>query len=60
MGDNVNDMDRQRLKQTEFLIRRFCDWNLICEIGVNIDTVKQQAEAIMGAYPSTLHKPVNS
>jgi hypothetical protein len=56
--DNVNDMDRQRRKQAEFLIHRFCDWNLICEIGVINDTIKQQVEAIMSSYPTTLHKPV--
>lgn len=56
--DTVDDMDRQRRKQAEFLIHRFCDWNLICEIGVINDTVKQQAEAIMNAYPSALRKPV--
>ncbi len=56
--DNVNDMDRQRRKQAEFLIHRFCDWNLICEIGVINDTVKHQAKAIMNAFPSTLRKPV--
>jgi hypothetical protein len=56
--DTVDDMDRQRRKQAEFLIHRFCDWNLICEIGVNNDRVKQRAEAIMNAYPSPMRKPV--
>lgn len=56
--DNVNDMDRQRRKQAEFLIHCFCDWNLICEIGVNNDRVRQQVEAVMNTYPSPMRKPV--
>jgi hypothetical protein len=56
--DDVNDMDRQRRKQAEFLIHRFCDWNLICEIGVINATIKNRVEVIMNAYPSTLRKPV--
>ncbi len=27
--DTIDDMDRQRRKQTEFLIHKFCDWNII-------------------------------
>ncbi|HPL66622.1 MAG TPA: DUF4433 domain-containing protein [Smithellaceae bacterium] len=56
--DNVNDMDRQRRKQAEFLIHRFCDWNLICEIGVINATIKKRVEEVMNAYPSTLRKPI--
>ena len=32
--DNLDDMDRQRRKQAEFLVHRFCDWSLINEIAV--------------------------
>ncbi|GAF98949.1 unnamed protein product, partial [marine sediment metagenome] len=28
-SDNVDDMDRQRRKQAEFLVHRFCNWSLI-------------------------------
>jgi hypothetical protein len=33
-SDNLNDMDRQRRKQAEFLVHRFCDWSLIRQIRV--------------------------
>ena len=28
-ADNIDDMDRQRRKQAEFLVHRFCDWKLV-------------------------------
>ena len=31
-ADTVEDMDRQRRKQAEFLVHWFCDWSLIGEI----------------------------
>lgn len=57
-ADDVSNMDRQRRKQAEFLIHRFCDWNLICEIGVINGTMQKQVETIMKLFPSTMHKPV--
>lgn len=57
-SDNVNDMDRQRRKQAEFLIHEFCDWKLICEIGVINDTLKRRVEMIMSSFPAKLHKTV--
>src|SRR5207247_760956 len=30
-SDNVNDMDRQRRKQSEFLVHQLCPWSLIQE-----------------------------
>jgi hypothetical protein len=57
-SDNVDDMDRQRRKQAEFLIHKFCDWNLICEIGVINDTLKATVEGIMRSFPSPMSKPV--
>lgn len=57
-SDNIDDMDRQRRKQAEFLIHKFCDWNLICEIGVINDTMRQRVEATMNSFPASLHKPV--
>ncbi len=56
--DDVNDMDRQRRKQAEFLIHNYCDWNMICEIGVINDTIKNKVKTIMKSFKSTLHKPV--
>jgi hypothetical protein len=58
-ADNVDDMDRQRRKQAEFLIHRFCDWDLIDEISVINGAMKEQVEDIMSEFPSNLHRPVN-
>ena len=57
--DTIDDMDRQRRKQAEFLIHKFCDWNFICEIGVLNAKMLQRVEAIMSAFPASLHKPVS-
>lgn len=58
-ADDVNAMDRQRRKQAEFLIHKFCDWSLICEIGVINATIQHQVEAIMKAFPASLRRPVS-
>lgn len=50
-ADTLNDMDRQRRKQAEFLIYQFCDWSLIKEIAVMNDEVKSEVENTMHQYP---------
>ncbi len=45
-ADTVEDMDRQRRKQAEFLVHRFCPWQVIHRIGVINDAVKQSVEQI--------------
>lgn len=50
--DTVDDMDRQRRKQAEFLVHRFCRWALIEEIGVLNSTMKERVEAILADHPS--------
>ena len=57
--DNVNDMDRQRRKQAEFLVHQFCDWSLIQEIAVIDDRVKARVEAILGQFPPDRRRLVN-
>lgn len=57
--DTVNDMDRQRRKQAEFLIYRQCDWSLIREIGVLSDRMKSRVEEILGGFPSLQTVPVH-
>jgi len=37
-ADTVEDMDRQRRKQAEFLVHRRCDWSLVDEIGSSTRT----------------------
>ncbi|MFQ5745314.1 MAG: DUF4433 domain-containing protein, partial [Acidobacteriota bacterium] len=57
-ADSVDDMDRQRRKQAEFLVHRFCDWSLIEGIAVINEQVKVTVEGIFGAFPSNLTRPV--
>lgn len=56
--DTVDDMDRQRRKQAEFLVHRRCDWELIQEIGVLNDTAKARVEGILGRFDPTMQRPV--
>ena len=57
-ADNVDDMDRQRRKQAEFLVHRFCQWELVEEIAVLNRTMKAKVEAILAEYPEQLHRLV--
>lgn len=56
--DNINDMDRQRRKQAEFLVHQDCGWSLVQEIVVIDDTVKTRVDAILARYPRNLSRPV--
>jgi hypothetical protein len=58
-ADNVNDMDRQRRKQAEFLVRQFCPWTLIREIGVASNAAKTRVEAILNGFDASLKRPVS-
>ena len=49
--DNVNDMDRQRRKQAEFLVHRLCSWSLVQQIVVINDQMKTRVEAILDEFP---------
>ena len=57
-ADTVDDMDRQRRKQAEFLVYRFCDWELIREIGVLNPTMKDKVEGIMDQFPEGCRRVV--
>ncbi len=57
--DTVNDMDRQRRKQAEFLVHQKCDWNLIREIGVLNNQMKSRVEKILVGFPSLKTLPVH-
>lgn len=57
-SDNVNDMDRQRRKQAEFLVHQVCDWALISEIAVIDATVKARVEAVLAGVAKPLRRPV--
>jgi ssDNA thymidine ADP-ribosyltransferase, DarT len=55
---DLNDMDRQRRKQAEFLVHRFCPWPAIEEIGVLNGTVKDKVERILARFGVSLHRTV--
>ena len=57
--DNVNDMDRQRRKQAEFLIHEFCPWDLIQDITVINAAAKARVETILNDFPADQRKLVN-
>ena len=52
-ADTVDDMDRKRRKQAEFLIYRFCDWSLIECIAVINLKMKKRVERILAKLPET-------
>ncbi|MFH2067385.1 MAG: DUF4433 domain-containing protein [Pseudomonadota bacterium] len=60
-ADTVDDLDRQRRKQAEFLVHRFCPWDVINSIGVLNDSVKKRVEKIFERYtisiPVEVHRP---
>lgn len=57
-ADSVDDMDRQRRKQAEFLVHRFCDWSLIEGIAVINERVKAKVEDIFKEFRSDLTRAV--
>jgi len=56
--DNINDMDRQRKKQAEFLVHQCCPWSLIQEIVVIDSTMRQRVETIQAAFPADQRRVV--
>ena len=56
--DTVNDMDRQRRKQAEFLVHRACDWGLVDEIGVLDSRMKSKVEGTLAQFPAAQQRPV--
>ncbi len=57
--DTIDDMDRQRRKQAEFLVHRFCDWGLINGIGVRSLRAKERVEQIFEQFDLSLHRPID-
>ncbi len=57
-ADNITDMDRQRRKQAEFLIYKFCPWSLIRRIVVIDNTRKAQVEQILAGFPEEVRRVV--
>lgn len=55
--DTDEDNDRKRRKQAEFLVHRFCPWELIQEIGVLNGHMRDVAQAHLDNAPAA-HRPV--
>ena len=49
--DKSDDLDRQRRKQAEFLVHRFCPWGLIHKIGVIDQAAKERVDMILDGNP---------
>ena len=56
----VEDPDRQRRKQAEFLVYRFCPWELVHEIGVLNESARAKVISIISNYcastPVQIHR----
>lgn len=57
-ADDIDDMDRQRRKQAEFLVYQFCDWSLIEEIVVINGAVQSEVKSTMQQYPQESQRPI--
>jgi hypothetical protein len=57
--DTVEDMDRQRRKQAEFLVHEFCPWEVIEGITVHNPATKARVEAILRGFPLAQQRLVN-
>ncbi len=57
--DDIDDMDRQRKKQAEFLVHQMCHWDLIQEVAVLNQATRLRVETILAGFPSKLRRPVN-
>jgi hypothetical protein len=56
--DTMEDMDRQRRKQAEFLIYQRCPWVLIQEVAVASETMRMKVEGILARHDAGLRRPV--
>lgn len=57
-SDTMEDNDRQRRKQAEFLVYNLLEWRLIHKIGVLSQRVKEQVEDILAQHPGVYHPDV--
>lgn len=57
--DTVDDPDRQRRKQAEFMVHRGCDLGLVEEIGVHGDSMKRRVEGLLQSHRPELAIPVS-
>jgi ssDNA thymidine ADP-ribosyltransferase, DarT len=53
-----SDNDRQRRKQAELLVHRFCPWSALRGIAVIDDRVRRRVEEVLANQPEELRLPV--
>ncbi len=58
-ADTVDDMDRQRRKQAEFLVHQVCPWQLVTEIGVVNSGMQSRVQSVVNSFEAALRRPVN-
>jgi len=56
--DTLENMDRQRRKQAEFLVYHFCPWDLIERIAVINQKIKSEVEEMLSNFSVDMHRPV--
>ncbi|MGH2376961.1 MAG: type II toxin-antitoxin system toxin DNA ADP-ribosyl transferase DarT [Candidatus Limnocylindria bacterium] len=56
--DTVDEPDRQRRKQSEFLVYKSCPWELISELAVLNQHMKNRVQTIMADFPAALRRQV--
>ncbi len=57
-ADSIDDMDRARRKQAEFLVYRSCPWNLISKIIVIDEPRKVQVEQVLAGFATDVRRVV--
>lgn len=57
-NDTLEDMDRERRKQAEFLVHQECAWDAIEKVAVVNQQMKSAVEAIFAANAPHLTRPV--
>ena len=58
-ADTLDDMDRQRRKQAEFLVYGHCDWSLIKTIGVLNEKARSKIQQILSGFNTSVRRDVN-
>jgi hypothetical protein len=56
--DTLEDGDRKRRKQAEFLVHKFCSWNVIHEVAVLNAAVKAEVESVFCRFAPHLKRMV--
>jgi len=49
-NDTEHDNDRSRRRQAEFLVHRFCPWNLIEQVGVINNEMADRVNDILSSH----------